>query len=109
MFRLKFVTLLAAFLLLAPATVVAQSTVRRPSLVVFITIDQMRADYFSRFGPQLTGGLKRLHDGASFARGVHDHAITETAPGHATTMSGRYPVHTGIVMNSQGVNTRDAP
>ena len=109
MFRLKFVTLLAAFLLLAPATVVAQSTVRRPSLVVFITIDQMRADYFSRFGPQLTGGLKRLHDGASFARGVHDHAITETAPGHATTMSGRYPVHTGIVMNSQGVNTSDAP
>jgi arylsulfatase A-like enzyme len=110
MFRTKFATPLAAFLLLAPAAVVvAQSPVRRPSLVVFITIDQMRADYFSRFGPQLTGGLKRLHDGASFARGFHDHAITETAPGHATTMSGRYPVHTGIVMNSQGVNTRDAP
>jgi predicted AlkP superfamily pyrophosphatase or phosphodiesterase len=109
MFRLQFVNPFAAFLLLAPTTVAAQSPARRPSLVVFITIDQMRADYFTRFGAQLTGGLKRLHDGASFARGFHDHAITETAPGHATTMSGRYPVHTGIVMNSQGVNTRDAP
>jgi hypothetical protein len=28
-------------------------------------------------------------------RGRHDHAIAETAPGHATTMSGRFPVHTG--------------
>lgn len=109
MFRHDFITSIAAFLLLAPTAVVAQAPARRPSLVVFITIDQMRADYFSRFGPQLTGGLKRLHEGASFARGFHDHAITETAPGHATTMSGRYPVHTGIAMNSQGVNTKDAP
>jgi predicted AlkP superfamily pyrophosphatase or phosphodiesterase len=82
----------------------------RPALVVFITIDQMRSDYFARFGPQLTAGLKRLRDGgAFFTEGVQDHAITETAPGHASTMSGRFPVHTGIVMNSQGVNTRDAP
>jgi hypothetical protein len=27
----------------------------RPALVVFITIDQMRPDYFTRFGTQLTG------------------------------------------------------
>ena len=81
-----------------------------PSLVVFITIDQMRADYFARFGSQLTGGLKRLHDGgAFFAQGFQDHGITETAPGHASVMSGRFPVHTGIVMNSQGVNQRGTP
>ena len=109
MFLRKLVTSVVAFLCVVPTVLAAQSPPRRPSLVVFITIDQMRADYFTRFGPQLTGGLKRLHDGASFARGFHDHAITETAPGHATTMSGRYPAHTGIVMNSQGVNTRDAP
>lgn len=78
---------------------------QRPSLVVFITIDQMRADYFDRFGGQLTGGLKRLREGGAFFKnGFHDHAITETAPGHAATMSGRFPVHTGIMMNSQGVN-----
>lgn len=104
--------------LAASATLTAQSplptattkaAVRRPALVVFITIDQMRADYFARFQSQLNGGLKRLHDGAFFANGFQDHAITETAPGHASTMSGRFPVHTGIVMNSQGVNTANAP
>lgn len=77
----------------------------KPALVVFITIDQMRADYFDRFGPQFSGGLKRLREGGAFFKnGFQDHGITETAPGHAATMSGRFPVHTGIVMNSQGVN-----
>jgi predicted AlkP superfamily pyrophosphatase or phosphodiesterase len=77
----------------------------KPALVVFITVDQMRADYFDRFGKQFTGGLKRLREGGAFYKnGFHDHGITETAPGHAATMSGRFPVHTGIVMNSQGVN-----
>ncbi|MFN9214301.1 MAG: alkaline phosphatase family protein [Gemmatimonadota bacterium] len=81
-----------------------------PALVVFLTIDQLRTDYLARFGPQLTGGLKRLVDGGAFyVNGVHDHAITETAPGHASTLSGRFPVRTGIVMNAQGVNTPDAP
>ena len=70
-----------------------------------ITVDQMRADYFNRFERQLSGGLKRLRTGgAFFINGYQDHAITETAPGHASTLSGRLPVHTGIVMNSQGVN-----
>ena len=81
-----------------------------PTLMVFITVDQFRGDYLARYDAQLTGGLRRLvNGGAVFANGVHDHAITETAPGHASTMSGRFPVHTGIVMNSQGVNTRDYP
>ena len=83
----------------------SQSADAKPSLVVFITVDQMRADYLDRFGAELTGGLKRLvTEGAVFRNGFHDHAITETAPGHAATMSGRFPVRTGIMMNSQGVN-----
>jgi predicted AlkP superfamily pyrophosphatase or phosphodiesterase len=82
----------------------------QPTLVVFITIDQMRADYIARFKPQLTGGLKRLADGGAFFKnGFQDHAITETAPGHASTMSGRFPVHTGITSNSFGVNSANAP
>jgi len=82
----------------------------KPTLVVFITVDQMRADYFARFRSQLTGGLKRLHDGGAFYKnGFQDHAITETAPGHASTMSGRFPVHTGITANALGVNTTAAP
>ncbi|HEV8409105.1 MAG TPA: alkaline phosphatase family protein [Gemmatimonadaceae bacterium] len=77
----------------------------RPTLIVFITVDQMRSDYFQRFDKQLTGGLRRLFDGgAFFLDGYQDHAITETAPGHSATMSGRFPVHTGITMNSLGVN-----
>ena len=76
-----------------------------PKLVLFITIDAMRSDYLSRFETQLTGGLGRLYrGGAFFTNGFQDHAITETAPGHSVTMSGRFPVHTGIVMNVAGVN-----
>lgn len=105
--------------LTAVAVVVAASTAlqaqetpasNRPTLVVFITIDQMRGDYITRFRSQLTGGLKRLSDGgAFFENGFQDHAITETAPGHASTMSGRFPVHTGITANALGVNTSTAP
>ena len=88
----------------------AQSAPRPPRLLVFITVDQMRADYFTRFGPQLAGGLKRIHDGgAVFTNGFQDHAITETAAGHASTMSGRFPQHTGIVKNSMGVVDPQSP
>ncbi|HEY3744960.1 MAG TPA: alkaline phosphatase family protein [Gemmatimonadaceae bacterium] len=73
--------------------------------MVFITIDAMRTDYLPRFAQQLTGGLGRLYrGGAVFTNGFQDHAITETAPGHSATMSGRFPVHTGISANSAGVN-----
>lgn len=76
----------------------------RPALVVLIVVDQMRADYFTRFFPQLTGGLGELYrGGAVFTRAYQDHAITETAPGHSAMMSGRFPVHTGITTNALGV------
>ena len=88
------------------STAVCQGTnTQPPRLVVFITVDAMRADYLSRFAPQLTGGLGRLYKGgAVFTNGFQDHAITETAPGHSVIMSGRYPVHTGISANTAGVN-----
>src|SRR5471032_1702241 len=93
---------------IAYACAAAQQTTpapQRPTLVVFITVDQMRSDYFQRFDKQLTGGLRRLYDGgAFFLDGYQDNGITETAPGHSVTMSGRFPVHTGIVTNSHGVN-----
>ena len=75
-----------------------------PSLIVLITIDQFRGDYLDRFGPQLRGGLARLaRGGAWFTNAHHDHAITETAPGHATLLSGRFPRSTGIMANRIGV------
>ena len=86
------------------------ATEAAPTLIVFITVDQMRADYFERFLPQLTGGLGRLYRGGAVYTDAHqDHAITETAPGHSVTMSGRFPAHTGIVANVLGVADPQAP
>ena len=82
---------------------------RVPALIVFITVDQMRADYITRFGPQLTGGLGRLLRGGALYSGTLDYESTETAPGHATGMSGRFPAHTGIASNSLGVFDPQAP
>jgi predicted AlkP superfamily pyrophosphatase or phosphodiesterase len=81
-----------------------------PSLVVLVVVDQMRADYLDRFGAQLTGGLARLtRGGAVLTRAVHDHAITETAPGHATVLAGRFPRSTGIIGNILGVDDPESP
>lgn len=97
-------TALAAALLLAPAHAHPQPAAQRPSLVVLITVDQLRPDYFVRWGRQLTGGLGRMwRGGAFFTRGVQDHGVTETAPGHASTLSGRFPASTGIIGNAYGV------
>jgi predicted AlkP superfamily pyrophosphatase or phosphodiesterase len=97
-------------LLALSGAVRAQSAPRKPALVVLITIDQFRADYLERFGPQMKGGIARLmRGGASFTNAHHDHAITETAPGHATLLSGRFPRSTHIMMNSIGVADDAAP
>lgn len=94
----------------AQPTTTAQPATATPSLLVFITIDQMRPDYFARFEGQLSGGLARLYrGGAVYTNAFHDHAITETAPGHAVTMSGRFPRSTGILENSRGVEDLKSP
>lgn len=81
-----------------------------PSLVVFITVDQLTPVYFERYGDQLDAGFARLlRHGAVYLNAYQDHAITETAPGHATTLSGRFPRSTGIMMNSAGVQDAQAP
>lgn len=102
--------LAAAFAALAAAPAGAQTDSTRPTLIVFFTVDQMRPDYFSRFEKQLTGGLQHLYrGGAFFSNAYQDHAITETAPGHSATMSGRFPRSTGILMNAAGVGDPLAP
>ena len=94
---------------LLPSVAAAQAPVR-PKLVVFVTVDQMRGDYLQKWAAQFTGGLARLNrGGAVFVNGYQDHAITETAPGHATVLSGRFPSHTGIVSNNFGVLDPQAP
>lgn len=74
---------------------------RAPRLVVVVVVDQMRSDYLTRFADQYSGGLSRLsRDGVVFVEARHDHAITLTAPGHATLATGTYPGKHGIVSNS---------
>jgi len=82
----------------------------RPRLVVVITVDQLRPDYLERYRPQLLGGFATLlKTGASFTDAYQDHAVTETAPGHSTILSGRWPAHTGIIRNTVGVQDQTAP
>jgi predicted AlkP superfamily pyrophosphatase or phosphodiesterase len=82
----------------------------KPKLVVMITVDQLRADYLTRWRSQLSGGLAQLlTSGAVFSNAFQDHAVTETAPGHSTVLSGRWPLHTGIITNNLGVGDSTAP
>lgn len=74
-----------------------------PKLVVFIAVDQLRGDMLDRYRDELKAGYARLMRGAWFVNGFQDHAVTETAPGHASALSGRFPRSTGIASNSAGV------
>ncbi len=94
----------------AVSTTPTTTAVAPPTLVVQLTVDQLRPDYLDRFASQLTGGLGRLmRNGARFTNAFHDHATTETAPGHATLWSGRYPANTGVVLNDIGVADAQSP
>jgi len=72
-----------------------------PRLAVAISIDQFRYDYLVRFRPYFgEGGFKKLLEGgADYQEAHHRHAITKTAPGHASMLSGVYADVHGIVGN----------
>ena len=71
-----------------------------PRLVVLLVVDQLPASLLERYGSIFTGGFRRLlDDGLRFANATHDHAITETAPGHATIATGTEPWKNGMVSN----------
>ncbi|MDQ6831349.1 MAG: alkaline phosphatase family protein [Gemmatimonadota bacterium] len=94
----------------APSQQLPPANSELPTLVVFITVDQLTPDYFDRYGAQFTGGFARLlRAGAVFTNAFQDHGVTETAPGHASTLSGRFPRHTGIIRNDAGVEDDQSP
>jgi predicted AlkP superfamily pyrophosphatase or phosphodiesterase len=71
-----------------------------PRLILFLVVDQGSYPQLERFRPLFTGGLARLLDeGISFTDMHHDHAITSTAPGHATLVTGAFPSRHGVVAN----------
>jgi len=72
-----------------------------PTLVVMISIDQLRGDLLEHYAPAFTGGFRRLQDdGFRYSAASHAHAVTHTAPGHATLSTGVFPSRSGIVANS---------
>ncbi|HKK92953.1 MAG TPA: alkaline phosphatase family protein [Longimicrobiales bacterium] len=95
------VTLLLGVLLSAPSAASAQASERAPAPVtVLMVIDQLRADLLDRYDEVFTAGLRRLRDdGYRFTQATHDHAITLTAPGHATLSTGTHPSRHGVVAN----------
>jgi len=71
-----------------------------PRLAVLIVVDQMRADYISRFERDWSGGLKRLvKEGAWFRRAAYPYLQTVTCAGHATISTGAFPHVHGIPSN----------
>lgn len=83
-----------------PARLTAQPRPAKPKLVVFIVVDQMRADYLERYGALFSKGLHRLtRDGAWFKRSTYPYLNTVTCPGHSTLGTGAFPYKHGMVLN----------
>ncbi|MEO8135752.1 MAG: alkaline phosphatase family protein [Betaproteobacteria bacterium] len=98
--RTSLVTLLAV-LSIAGCVSLATSPAQKPRLVVFVAIDGLPqrqvVDYRDQLAPD---GFRRFLDrGAWFADAHYRHANTQTAPGHATMLTGAYPHRTGIIAN----------
>jgi hypothetical protein len=72
-----------------------------PSLVVVIVIDGLPQEQVMKYRDLYgSGGFRLLlEDGAWFANAHHGHAVTLTAPGHATVLTGSYPYRNGIIAN----------
>lgn len=84
-----------ALLLFIPSVAFAS-----PKLLVFVVVDQMRADYLELYKDHFSFGLKRLLDeGAVFSSAHFQSVPTLTATGHATLLTGKYPEEHGIVGN----------
>jgi predicted AlkP superfamily pyrophosphatase or phosphodiesterase len=73
---------------------------KRPNLVIMVSVDMLSGEIMDRYGAGLPGGLGRLqNEGVYFDNAFHDHAFTETGPGHSVLLSGRHPASTGIPEN----------
>ncbi|MGH7163207.1 MAG: alkaline phosphatase family protein, partial [Planctomycetota bacterium] len=70
-----------------------------PRLAVVVVVDQLRPDTLARFRGEYRGGLKRVLESGRGFPCAHDHAATETAPGHATLLTGCHPRSHGITQN----------
>jgi predicted AlkP superfamily pyrophosphatase or phosphodiesterase len=78
----------------------AEQPRKQPNLVIMISVDMLSGEIMDRYGAGLPGGLGRLQrEGVFFENAFHEHAFTETGPGHSVLLSGRHPASTGIPEN----------
>ena len=71
-----------------------------PKLVVLAVVDQLRGDLLPAYSAAFSGGFRKLLDGGfRFTRATHNHAVTSTAPGHATISTGVHPSKHRMVAN----------
>lgn len=99
--RRAFVAGALAALLVAGCATAPVATAPKPKLVVLLVIDgfpqRQLVDYRDQLGPD--GFNRFLNHGAWFSDARHGHSNTQTAPGHATLLTGALPHRTGIVGN----------
>jgi len=79
-----------------------QASARPPgiSLVLVLAVDQMRADYLTRFQDQFSGGFRYLAARGRIYTDAHqEHSCTLTAVGHSTILTGAFPSRSGIIGN----------
>src|SRR6185503_193532 len=76
-------------------------TAEKPRLIVFFVVDGLPQRQVVDYRDQLSAdGFRRFLDrGAWFSDAHYAHAVTQTAPGHATMLTGAYPHRTGIIAN----------
>lgn len=88
-------------LLLLALLPLSLSGAEKPSLVVVLSVDQLRTEYLARFRSAFgKDGFNRfLERGARFPEARHRHAWTFTCPGHASIGTGLDPRDHGIVAN----------
>jgi predicted AlkP superfamily pyrophosphatase or phosphodiesterase len=97
--RVRFTALAALAMVIFPLRG-AEPPRKRPNLVIMISVDMLSGEIMDRYGAGLPGGLGRLQrEGVFFENAFHDHAFTETGPGHSVLLSGRHPASTGITEN----------
>ena len=73
----------------------------KPKLVIGIVVEQMRQDYIDRFWENFGNkGFKKLAVNGSYCVNANlNYALTQTAPGYATIVTGAEPCSNGIVSN----------